>query len=36
MGVAIVEAPSWGEVNTEEDLVRANAHWEQLNADATR
>jgi 3-deoxy-manno-octulosonate cytidylyltransferase (CMP-KDO synthetase) len=36
MGVAIVEAPSWGEVNTEEDLVRANAHWEQLNAGATR
>lgn len=27
MGVAIVEAPSWGEVNTEEDLRRANAHW---------
>ena len=27
MGVAIVEAPSWGEVNTEDDLVRANAHW---------
>jgi len=32
MGVAIVDAPSWGEVNTEEDLVRANAHWEQLTA----
>jgi 3-deoxy-manno-octulosonate cytidylyltransferase (CMP-KDO synthetase) len=32
MGVAIVDAPSWGEVNTEEDLVRANAHWEQLAA----
>ena len=27
MGVAIVEAPSWGEVNTEDDLVRANLHW---------
>ena len=27
MGVAIVEAPSWGEVNTEEDLRRANAHF---------
>jgi 3-deoxy-manno-octulosonate cytidylyltransferase (CMP-KDO synthetase) len=27
MGVAIVDAPSWGEVNTEDDLVRANAHW---------
>ncbi len=26
MGVAIVDAPSWGEVNTEDDLVRANAH----------
>lgn len=33
MGVAIVEAPSWGEVNTEDDLVRANAHWA---AHATR
>ncbi|MBM3907679.1 MAG: 3-deoxy-manno-octulosonate cytidylyltransferase [Gemmatimonadetes bacterium] len=32
MGVAIVDAPSWGEVNTEDDLVRANAHWEQLTA----
>lgn len=32
MGVAIVDAPSWGEVNTEEDLARANAHWEQLTA----
>lgn len=32
MGVAVVEAPSWGEVNTEDDLVRANAHWEQLTA----
>jgi 3-deoxy-manno-octulosonate cytidylyltransferase (CMP-KDO synthetase) len=30
MGVAVVEAPSWGEVNTEDDLVRANAHWEQM------
>jgi hypothetical protein len=27
MGVAIVDAPSWGEVNTEDDLIRANAHW---------
>lgn len=36
MGVAIVDAPSWGEVNTEEDLVRANAHWEQLTADTAR
>ncbi len=27
MGVAIVDAPSWGEVNTEDDLLRANAHW---------
>ena len=27
MGVAIVDAPSWGEVNTEDDLVRANLHW---------
>lgn len=32
MGVAIVDAPSWGEVNTEDDLVRANAHW---NTSAT-
>ena len=32
MGVAIVEAPSWGEVNTEDDLVRANAHWATLTA----
>jgi len=32
MGVAIVDAPSWGEVNTEEDLVRANAHWAQTTA----
>ena len=36
MGVAIVEAPSWGEVNTEDDLVRANAHWEQLTAGTAR
>jgi 3-deoxy-manno-octulosonate cytidylyltransferase (CMP-KDO synthetase) len=35
MGVAIVDAPSWGEVNTEEDLLRANAHWEQLTAGTT-
>lgn len=27
MGVAVVDAPSWGEVNTEDDLIRANAHW---------
>lgn len=32
MGVAIVDAPSWGEVNTEEDLIRANAHWASLTA----
>ncbi len=32
MGVAIVEAPSWGEVNTEDDLVRANSHWSALTA----
>ena len=32
MGVAIVDAPSWGEVNTEDDLVRANAHWSALTA----
>lgn len=32
MGVAIVDAPSWGEVNTEEDLIRANAHWASLSA----
>ncbi len=31
MGVAIVDAPSWGEVNTEDDLVRANAHWDSLH-----
>lgn len=31
MGVAIVDAPSWGEVNTEDDLVRANAHWDALH-----
>jgi 3-deoxy-manno-octulosonate cytidylyltransferase (CMP-KDO synthetase) len=36
MGVAIVDAPSWGEVNTEEDLVRANAHWEQLSSGSAR
>ncbi len=35
MGVAIVDAPSWGEVNTEEDLVRANAHWAQTTAAGT-
>lgn len=32
MGVAIVDAPSWGEVNTEDDLLRANAHWVSLHA----
>ena len=32
MGVAIVDAPSWGEVNTEDDLVRANSHWTALAA----
>lgn len=32
MGVAIVEAPSWGEVNTEDDLVRANSHWTATTA----
>lgn len=32
MGVAIVDAPSWGEVNTEDDLVRANSHWNELSA----
>lgn len=36
MGVAIVDAPSWGEVNTEDDLVRANAHWHTLTAPAAR
>lgn len=36
MGVAVVDAPSWGEVNTEEDLVRANAHWEQVSAGNRR
>ncbi len=34
MGVAIVDAPSWGEVNTEDDLIRANAHW-SATADRT-
>lgn len=34
MGVAIVEAPSWGEVNTEDDLIRANAHWAALHITA--
>ena len=36
MGVAIVDAPSWGEVNTEDDLVRANAHWAALHAGTSR
>lgn len=35
MGVAIVDAPSWGEVNTEDDLVRANAHWATSAATTT-
>jgi 3-deoxy-manno-octulosonate cytidylyltransferase (CMP-KDO synthetase) len=34
MGVAIVDAPSWGEVNTEDDLVRANAHWDALHTQS--
>lgn len=34
MGVAIVDAPSWGEVNTEDDLVRANAHWASVEHSA--
>ncbi|MCL4213422.1 MAG: 3-deoxy-manno-octulosonate cytidylyltransferase [Gemmatimonadales bacterium] len=34
MGVAIVEAPSWGEVNTEDDLTRANAHWSATHPPA--
>ena len=36
MGVAIVEAPSWGEVNTEDDLVRANSHWATTTAGTSR
>lgn len=32
MGVAVVDAPSWGEVNTEDDLIRANSHWAALAA----
>lgn len=36
MGVAIVEAPSWGEVNTEDDLLRANAHWTTHGTGPTR
>jgi 3-deoxy-manno-octulosonate cytidylyltransferase (CMP-KDO synthetase) len=36
MGVAVVDAPSWGEVNTEEDLVRANAHWELVTTGNAR
>lgn len=36
MGVAIVEAPSWGEVNTEDDLVRANSHWTTTTAGTPR
>jgi 3-deoxy-manno-octulosonate cytidylyltransferase (CMP-KDO synthetase) len=34
MGVAIVDAPSWGEVNTEDDLVRTNAHWDALHTQS--
>jgi 3-deoxy-manno-octulosonate cytidylyltransferase (CMP-KDO synthetase) len=36
MGVAIVDAPSWGEVNTEDDLIRANAHWDASATGPTR
>ncbi len=36
MGVAIVDAPSWGEVNTEDDLVRANSHWATLTTRPTQ
>jgi hypothetical protein len=28
----VVDAPSWGEVNTEDDLIRANSHWAALAA----
>lgn len=36
MGVAIVDAPSWGEVNTEDDLIRANFHWSATTAGTPR
>jgi len=36
MGVAVVDAPSWGEVNTEDDLIRANTHWAALAAGTVR
>ena len=36
MGVAVVDAPSWGEVNTEDDLIRANTHWAALAAGLPR
>ena len=36
MGVAVVDAPSWGEVNTEDDLIRANTHWAALAAGVAR
>ena len=36
MGVAVVDAPSWGEVNTEDDLIRANAHWTAHAAGSPR
>jgi 3-deoxy-manno-octulosonate cytidylyltransferase (CMP-KDO synthetase) len=36
MGVAIVDAPTWGEVNTEDDLIRANAHWMALTTGPAR
>lgn len=36
MGVAVVDAPSWGEVNTEDDLIRANTHWAALAAGIVR
>lgn len=36
MGVAIVDAPSWGEVNTEDDLIRANSHWTATTAGTLR
>ena len=32
MGVAVVDAPSWGEENTEDELIRANSHWAALAA----
>jgi 3-deoxy-manno-octulosonate cytidylyltransferase (CMP-KDO synthetase) len=35
MGVAIVAAPPYGGVDTEDDLARANAHWHDLYAGRT-